>query len=53
MLAQAVLGGCGVRVPGDGDVALRDTIHRHSGGGLGLDWMVLVVLFNCNHSMVL
>ena len=35
------------------DVALKDVVSGHGGGGLGLDWMVLVVFSNLNSSMIL
>ena len=34
-----------------GDVALRDMVSGHGGGGLGLDLMILVVFSNLNDSM--
>ena len=36
-----------------GDVALRDVVSGHGGGGLGLDWVILVVFSNLNVSMIL
>lgn len=37
-LVQAAWGGGGVAVLEDGDVALRDMISGHGGGGLGCNW---------------
>ena len=34
-----------------GDVALRDVGSGHGGGGLGSDWVILVVFSNLNDSM--
>ena len=31
---------------GCGNVALSDALSGHGGGGLGLDWMILVVFFH-------
>ena len=36
-----------------GDVALRDIVSGHGGGGLGLDWMILAVLSSLNDSVIL
>ena len=56
-LAQAEQGGGGITIPGGvtepGDVAMRDTISGHGGGGLSLDLMVLDVSSNLNDTMVL
>ena len=35
------------------DVALRDVVNGYGGGGLGLDYMILVVFSNFNYSMIL
>ena len=34
------------------DVALRDVVSGHGGGGLGLDWMILEVFSNLNDSVI-
>ena len=34
-------------------VALRDVVSGHGGGGLELDWMILVVFSSLNDSMIL
>ena len=34
-----------------GDVALRDVVSGHGGGGLGLDLVILEVFSNLNDSM--
>ena len=50
----AAQGGEGVTVHGgvqSGDVALRDVGSGHGEGGLGLDWVILVVFSNINDSM--
>ena len=36
-----------------GDVALWDVVSGHGGGGVGLDWVILVVFSNLNDSMIL
>ena len=36
-----------------GDVALRDEVNGHGGGGLGLDSVILGVFSNLNSSMML
>ena len=49
-------GSGGVTIPGGvqshGDVALRDVVSGHGGGGLGLDLGTLVVFSNLNNSMI-
>jgi len=35
-----------------GDVALRDVVSGHGGGGLRLDLVFLVVFSNLNYSMI-
>jgi len=35
------------------NVALSDMVGGHGGGGLWLDWMILVVFSNLNDSMIL
>jgi len=34
-----------------GDVALRDVVSGHVGGGLGLDWVILEVFSSLNDSV--
>ena len=37
-----------------GDVALRDVVNGHGGTGLGLDWMISVILVsNLNDFMMI
>mgnify|MGYP001855906276 CR=1 FL=1 len=36
-----------------GDVALRDVVSGHGGGGLGLDQVILGIFSNLNDSMIL
>jgi len=36
-----------------GDVALRDMVSGHGGGGLRLDWMILQVFSNLKNSIIL
>jgi len=36
-----------------GDVALRDMVSGHSGVGLGLDWMILVLFYNRFDALIL
>jgi len=37
-----------------GDVALRDSVNRHGGDGLGVGlWMILEVFSNLNNSVIL
>ena len=35
-----------------GDVALRDKVSGHGGGGLGLDLVILEVVSNLNNSII-
>ena len=35
-----------------GGVALRDVVSGHGGGGLGLDWMIVVVSSNLNDCVI-
>ena len=36
----------------DGDVALRDVGSGHSGGGLGLDWVIFKAFSSLTESMI-
>ena len=36
-----------------GNVALRDVVSGHGGGGMGLDWVILEVFSNLNDPTVL